>query len=266
MKLRILVSALLAVTFLVGLTQTHAYAFELELDPLSAATQASYEPFTSDLNRGIQTSISAVQSVAVEREEYRELRRYKPTPATVPATGNSAQTVAPANSAVASLDAFAGQVHNGQSSSVTGVYVPNVLALKVLQQPGNNPNYISVMRGTATQFGLAAQAGTIGLLAHNYSSGELFSGLVVGQEVDIIYGDGALRRYRISTVRHFQAVSPMDPYSNLVDLDGGNVQRSSSDVFNQVYGAGNAVVFQTCIKADGNSSWGRLFVTAAPVP
>jgi hypothetical protein len=163
------------------------------------------------------------------------------------------------------LGEFVTKVKNGQSGLVVGVYVPKTLALKVAQQPSNNPAYVSSVLGTATQFSLASQQGTIGLLAHNYLSGKLFSNLSAGEEVDIVYGDGGVRRYIISKIRRFQALSPNDPYSTFADLDNGSAQLSSTDLFNQIYAGGNKVVFQTCINANGNLSWGRLFVIATPI-
>jgi hypothetical protein len=35
-------------------------------------------------------------------------------------------------------------------------------------------------------------------------------------------------------------------------------------MFNRAYVGENRVVFQTCLAAEGNPSWGRLFVIAVP--
>jgi hypothetical protein len=192
-----------------------------------------------------------------------------PPTAINPITGGAA----PVEQATASiptlptLDDFAVTLNNGQAEQLVGVYVPEVLALRVAQQPANNLAYVTVDPNYVTQFGLAAQYGTTGLLAHNYLSGSLFFNLSAGQEVDAIYGDGSIRRYSISSLRHFQALSPTDPNSNFVDLDGNNgSQISNADLFQQIYAEGDRVVFQTCITAGGNTSWGRLFVIATPLP
>jgi hypothetical protein len=103
------------------------------------------------------------------------------------------------------LDAFVALLKNGQAGQVVGVYVPDVLALRVAQQPADNLAYVKATLGYATQFKLAAQNGAIGLLAHNDLSGALFSGLSVGQTVHIIYGDGSIHRYSISALRHFHS-------------------------------------------------------------
>lgn len=78
---------------------------------------------------------------------------------------------------------------------VRGVYVPEVLALLVQQQPAGDPGFVSSMEGIVTQFEYAAQSGVTGLIAHNYLSGELFFNLEIGQEVFIVYGDGSVLQY-----------------------------------------------------------------------
>lgn len=173
--------------------------------------------------------------------------------------------VAPPTSNFPPLSEFIRRVKNDQAGIVVGVYVPRVLALPVFGQPETNPVYVTSTPNSVTQFIAAARSGTIGLLAHNYLSGELFFKLSIGQEVHIVYGDGAVRRYLVSVTRRFQALSPEDPYSTFVDLDHDGVQLSSTLVFQQIYAGGDKVVFQTCIQADGDPSWGRLFVIATPV-
>ena len=164
------------------------------------------------------------------------------------------------------FDNFVARVANGDASRVVGVYSPGVLALRVAQQPAQNPGYVSTTFGYVTQFSLAAQYGTTGLLAHNYLSGALFFRLSPGDPVSIVLGDGTVKRYAVTGIRRFQALRPTDPYSTFLDLDYGGAELSSTDLFYQVYRGNGQVVFQTCIRAYGNSSWGRLFVTAAPIP
>lgn len=160
---------------------------------------------------------------------------------------------------------FVSSVKHADPVTITGVFVCNVLALQVAQQPPDAPVFVSEEFDTATQSRLAADYGTIGLLAHNHLSGSKFFDLADGQVVDIVYGDGAVRRYVISETRHFQAREPDNPFSDFGDLDNGGALLSSTQVFEQIFEAGNRVVFQTCIAANGNLSWGRLFVTAIPI-
>jgi hypothetical protein len=180
------------------------------------------------------------------------------TPPGVPVTGPGTAASLP------SLEQFSGMLNTGRADIVAGVYAPETFALRIVKQVANNAAYVSPINGTVTQFGLAMQQGTIGLLAHNYLAGKDFSKLAVGQEIDIVNGDGSIRRYTVTHIRRFQALNPSSPYSNFVDMENGGAQLSSTDLFNQMYTGGNKVVFQTCIYANGNWSWGRLFVTATP--
>ena len=182
---------------------------------------------------------------------------------TIGSGSNAGAAVQPATN-IQSLDAFSKNVNMGRSGTVAGVYVPNLFAYKIVQQPAGNVTYVSSLRDTATDFGLATQYGTVGLLAHNYLAGALFSKLVIGTEVDVVNGDGAVRRYVVTEVARFQATSPNDPYSSFIDLEKGS-QLSSNDLFSRIYMGGNKVVLQTCISANGDASWGRLFVTASPM-
>jgi len=145
------------------------------------------------------------------------------------------------------------------------VYVCHVLALKISQQPPNDPVYVSTEMGTVTQFRLAEQYGTLGLLAHNDRSGARFFGLRAGQEVDVVHGDGTIRRYIVKNIRRFKPINSEDPYSNFIDVDNGGTVITSSQVFQQIFVGNDQVVFQTCILAEGNPTWGRLFVTATPM-
>ena len=170
----------------------------------------------------------------------------------------------PAAPQMPSSEAFIASVADGQAGVVRGVYVPSVLALPVRQQPADNPTYVSPEAGTATQFASAAALGVTGLLAHNYLAGAEFFKLAAGQDVQIVYGDGAVKLYRVTAIYRYQALDPYSPYSNFVDLSTGET-KSVGEVFMQVYAGGDHVTFQTCIANNGNPSWGRLFVIATPV-
>ncbi len=69
---------------------------------------------------------------------------------------------------------FIRSVQSGEADVLRGVYVPNVLALPVVQQPENKPYSVSSHDGEATQFSVASRYGSIGLLAHNNLSGRFF--------------------------------------------------------------------------------------------
>ena len=162
-----------------------------------------------------------------------------------------------------SLDEFAASVKNGNSGQIVGLYADDVFALNVVQQPSGNAGYVSTSGyNVVTQFGMASSYGSIGMLAHNYLAGSYFSNLSSGSEIFVIYGDGSTVNYTVSEVRKYQALTPSSAYSNFVDLSNPSETLTSSDVFFDTYGTSGALILQTCISKDGNSSWGRLFVIA----
>lgn len=181
--------------------------------------------------------------------------------ANIPVTGSNA-SVAAAPNALKSVDDFAASVNNGSASQITGIYAADKFAVKVVQQPSGNSGYVSTSSETATQFGLASSYGSIGILAHNYLAGGYFFGLSSGSTITVIYGDGSKKDYTVSEVRQYQALNPSSVYSNFVNLSDTSKQLSSTDLFYETYGKSGALVLQTCISKNGNSSWGRLFVIA----
>ena len=164
------------------------------------------------------------------------------------------------------LERFVSSVINGDAERIVGVYVANTMALPIIQQPDNNPNFVSTKPETITQFDAASRFQTIGLLAHNYLAGTHFSDLQPQQLVTVVFGDGRLSYYQVEEVQRYQALSPNSPQSDFVDLNNdGNEQITAADVFQRVYTLGDRVVFQTCIFNDGDPSWGRLFIIATPL-
>ena len=158
---------------------------------------------------------------------------------------------------------FSQAVQNGKADSLRGVYVSNVLALPVVQQPSGDAGYVSSNDSQATQFAMASQFGNVGLLAHNYLSGKSFSKIVVGQEVRLVYGDGRVEYFIVAEVLKYQALQPNSPWSSFRGLHD-NTTLNTEQMFKRVYGGDRHLTFQTCIQAEGISSWGRLFVVAVP--
>jgi len=158
---------------------------------------------------------------------------------------------------------FAQPVENVDVNTLSGVYVPNVLALPVIQQPSGDDGYVSNKDDQTTQFAMASQFGSVGLLAHNYLSGRFFSELAVGQEVRLVYGNGRVEYFVITEILRYQALEPNSQLSSFRSLDHSEIL-SAEQMFKRVYAGERHVTFQTCIAADGTVSWGRLFVVAEP--
>ena len=165
--------------------------------------------------------------------------------------------------ALPDYESFVTSVQNGQAGVLRGVYVDGVLALPVVQQPVGHPGFVSQNADEITQFNMAAEVGNVGLLAHNFLSGASFTYLAPGQEVLLIYGDGTVEHFVIDQIYQYQALQPYSPNSEFRDLET-NVTITAQELFRKVYRGERHVTFQTCIAANGNSSWGRLFITAQP--
>ena len=161
------------------------------------------------------------------------------------------------------LGDFISSIINGDPGIVVGVYVEDLFALPVIQQPQDEPSYVSEEKGLLTQFDLPAKHGVVGILAHNTLSGSLFTQLAVGDEVVVVYGDGRSELYIVANAESYQALDPESPYSEFININGASdLKISSANLYNDIYGVADSLVFQTCIEAGGNPSWGRLFITA----
>ncbi len=164
------------------------------------------------------------------------------------------------------LASFIETVKNGNKKTITGLYVAGVIAAPVVQQPSDKPGFVSTEEGKLTEFRMARQYGSRAMLAHNYLEGSQFFDLKVDQIVSIVRGDGSTESYRIVDIQKYQALSPNSPYSNFVDLaHPEKEQLSVVDLFNNIYAVKDRLILQTCIEAEGEPSWGRLFVIAVPV-
>jgi hypothetical protein len=168
-----------------------------------------------------------------------------------------------AKEALPTLSSFIASVKDGNAKVLRGVYVQDVLAYPIVQQPSGYAGYVSTDSKVITQFNMAAEVGNVGLLAHNYLAGSVFPQLASGQEVKLIYGDGRVESFIITKILQYQALDPYSTKSDFRNLDTG-ISISAEELFRQVYRGDRHVTFQTCIDANGNSSWGRLFIIAEP--
>lgn len=165
-----------------------------------------------------------------------------------------------------SLHSYIEQVSSaGSSAALLGVFVEDVLALPVVQQPDGNFMFVSEVLETVTQFQSAADNGVTGLLAHNYLSGDLFFNLALGQEVNLVYGDEQVSRYLITRIESYEKLPGSLYDSSYRNLETQEVV-TTPDLFASMYTGGDKVTLQTCIKRGSDWSWGRIFITATPLP
>lgn len=163
-----------------------------------------------------------------------------------------------------SISQFVNSVSDGQSSSIRGIYATDVFALQVVQQPTGNAGYVSPTGGVATQFSMASNYGSIGLLAHNYAAGSDFFDLTFGNIIQVVYGDGHIELYKVTSIYRYQALSPYSSSSQFEDTYTG-ARYSASEVFYQMYSGEHHLTLQTCIQQGDVDAWGRLFVVAYPL-
>lgn len=160
------------------------------------------------------------------------------------------------------LSSFIYKIYNSNVYSLRGMYVEHVLELPIVQQPASNPGFVSTAVDTITQFGMASNYGSIGLLAHNNLAGREFFKISTDDTIVLVYGDGHLESYDVTEIREYQALSPSSPYSSFVNLANPGYTITYEDLFYDTYGIGDRVVLQTCIEQNGIDSWGRLFIIA----
>ncbi len=167
-------------------------------------------------------------------------------------------------SPVIGLEQLLTKVVDGDQGKIRGVYSDGVLALPVVQQPTGDAGFVSTINGVATQFAMPAKYGVIGLLAHNYLSGNQFFELQVGDEVQIVYGDGEIETFIIADIQSYQALEPNSSTSQFLDLESGQ-ELSATQLFKRVYFGNGHLTLQTCIQQGSVDSWGRLFIIAYPI-
>jgi hypothetical protein len=166
----------------------------------------------------------------------------------------------------ANLNSFIALVRDGKTDTIAGVYVPGLFGMPVTGQPNGDENYVSVDDNILTQYSKPAEYGVVAMLAHNYlNSGKMLSQLHPDQEIYLVYGNGKVARYRVSSVQYYQALSPNDNRSDFRDLNGpGGAILNYEQLFKRVYTKSDQLVFQTCLEANGDFSWGRIFISADP--
>ena len=159
---------------------------------------------------------------------------------------------------------FVSSLVNGESDSIRGIYSEEDFALPVVQQPSGKPGFVSTIDGVVTEFSMAKKYGVTGIIAHNYLAGGNFFSLEIGEVIEVVYGDGEILRYEITSIQSYQALSPDSASSQFVDLVTSE-KISATQLFKRVYMGSHHLTLQTCIQQGSEDSWGRLFIIAEPV-
>src|SRR5258706_3814438 len=104
------------------------------------------------------------------------------------------------------LNTFIESVRNGDANLLRGVYVYDVMAFSVIQQPAGSPGFVSQEANQLTEFGMAAEAGYVGLLAHNYLAGTSFLGFTDGELVILANCDWHTDKYFLTNVVKYNSL------------------------------------------------------------
>lgn len=164
-----------------------------------------------------------------------------------------------------SLEAFIASLPGASPQQAVGLYLPGRLAAPIVEQPADDPGWVSPQPNRLTHFRLADNFYVLGLLGHNTLAGAAFFDLQTGDIFFVVYGDGTPKPFIVTEIQKYQALSPASPLSDFIDLQTG-LQFSANEVFNRTYGvAKNGLVLQTCIAKGNLSTWGRLFIIARPL-
>jgi hypothetical protein len=152
-----------------------------------------------------------------------------------------------------------------QPDSPMAVYLDDATILQIGQQPPGNINFVTSFPNYVTEYQKASKHGIIGLLAHNYLAGQYFFQIVPGQEIKLDFSDNKFELFVVTKIKRYQALSPNSPSSNFIDLDTGE-HLTAFELYRNIYaGQPGQLILQTCIAADQNLTWGRLFIIAEPV-
>jgi len=163
------------------------------------------------------------------------------------------------------FDQFIEDLKNGEPDTIVGLYVENIMALRVVYQPSTKPGYVSSVDQIATYFLYPWEnAGNHGLLAHNYLAGRYFFNVMVGDIITLVFGDGNYMDFEVTNINEYQALQPDSPYSDFIDLSTGE-QKSVNNVFIEVYMGDFHTTLQTCIANGAETEWGRHFTIAPPL-
>lgn len=173
--------------------------------------------------------------------------------------------VSPTRSKDFSLTSFMVNVAKSGSTQIAGIYADRNFAFSITQQPASQPGFVSTTPDVVTQFSLASNYGSIGIVAHNYLAGTSFFNLKSGQELFLVHGNGKIDRYAVTEIRQYQALTPNSPYSSFVNLSAPDVTITYKQLFYETYGLDGHLILQTCIEKDGSDSWGRYFVIAEKI-
>ena len=164
-------------------------------------------------------------------------------------------------SSLPSFHSFVQTVADGDPT-VRGVYIPEVMALEVVQQPKDQPAFVSIEPKAATQFQMASTFGTIGLLAHNFLAGRYFDDVQSSATRSRLSMEMVrIEEYQISSILQFQALDTTNTRTDFVDTCHPIKRITAEELFNLVYGGKPHLTLQTCIAKGQHPSPGAGYLS-----
>lgn len=171
----------------------------------------------------------------------------------------------PASSGLSVFTSGVDSGKNGEPVFLRELDLAGLETFPIVQQPNGNSVFVSSGQNYVTEYQTASKYGSVGLLAHNYLAGQYFFRISQGQEIKLAYSDGSSRTFVVTNIQRYQALTPDSPSSDFIDLRTGE-NLTATQLFWKTYGKGTGyLILQTCIFAEENPSWGRLFVIAEPI-
>ncbi len=183
----------------------------------------------------------------------------------IPVTNRTEFRQSYVSSPIESRDAFVNSILNGESDQLVGVWLPGLTGLDVIYQPQNQPGYVNEKMNNVTVFQLAADFGSIGLLAHANKAGTYFHKLNKNQVIMLIYGDGVLVKYMVIDILEYQAVEPKNALTDFKSSDTTAELLTQEELFHEIYATPGRLILQTCIIKGNENYWGRKFIVAEKV-
>ncbi len=150
------------------------------------------------------------------------------------------------------------------AKKIKGLYAAETFSLRVNPAAFRKTGICITGRRCSHPVQHATSNNVTGMLAHNFSSGRFFFDLAVNNVIDVVYGDGSIKEYKVTQIKKFQALSPKSSASDFVDLDTKE-KLSASGLSTGCTPGKHHLTLQTCIQEGTEDSWGRLFVIAEPV-
>jgi len=144
------------------------------------------------------------------------------------------------------------------------IYAKGKFNFEIVEQGNKGKSYVSSNPDVLTFFSLSKEFGSIGLVAHNFLTGDEFYKLEQGDIIHIKNGSGEIHAFRVSESLSYQAIEPESVRSDFIDLETGN-SLNYKELFMRTYGQSGYLILQTCIEKDGNYEWGRYFIIAESI-